>query len=265
MKKLFVVLLSIFTVLACTGTGINKDMDMKVIAHRGGASLGPENTIRCIRNGILTGAYAIEVDVHLSADCALIVCHDETIDRTTYGSGRIEELTLEQIKGTILRKGDAFDQIPTLEEVLVEVKDKCILLLEIKKSREGQYPGIEEKIVSLIDRYGMRDQVIVQSFNDSVLETFHSIAPDIPLEKLLVCRLPFGLAYDIKLHRFSIDDYPYVNSFNSFNALTTKRFIRDVHESGKTVRVWTVDKPTRVKKGADAVITNCPQLFLNKK
>ena len=142
------------------------------------------------------------------------------------------------------------------------VKDKRTLLLEVKKSRDNQYPFIEDKIVALVDSLGMRNQIVLQSFNDSVLSRFHSIAPDIPLEKLLVCRLPFGLAYDIKIHRFSINDYPYVRSFNTYNALTTQRFIKDAHKKGKTVKVWTVDNPKKAKRNVDAIITNCPQLFV---
>ena len=212
----------VFSICAFTALANNETRDMmNIIAHRGGASLGPENTITCIESGIKSGANAIEVDVHLSMDGALVVCHDETINRTTSGKGRIEELTLSQIKEAIINEKGIQERIPTLQEVLTVVKDKCTLLLEVKKSRDNQYPFIEDKIVALVDSLGMRNQIVVQSFNDSVLSRFHSIAPDIPLEKLLVCRLPFGLAYDIKIHRISIDDYPYVRSFNTCNALTT--------------------------------------------
>lgn len=262
MKKTMTVLLSICTFLAAADNGKNEHLDMKIIAHRGGASLGPENTLTCIQKGILTGVDAIEVDVHLSADGYVVVCHDESIDRTTDGSGRIENLTLEQIKSARIADGTSYERVPTLEEVLTVIKDRCILLLEIKKTREDQYPLIEDKIVALLDQMQVRDQVVVQSFNDSVLERFHSIAPDIPLEKLLVCRLPFGLAYDMKIRRFSMEDYPHVRSFNTYNSFTSQRFIRDAHRLGKTVRVWTVDNPSKVKKNVDAVITNCPQFFV---
>lgn len=264
MKYITTVFFAACIFLACASNGDNNDKTMKVIAHRGGASLGPENTISCIQKGILSGADAIEVDIHLSADGAIVVCHDETIDRTTDGKGRIEELTLEQIRSAKIQDGSAVEHIPTLEEVLTVIKDKCTLLLEIKKTREGQYSQIEDKVVALLDSLNMRDQIVLQSFNDGVLERFHAIAPDIPLEKLLVCRLPFGLAYDIKIHKFSMDDYPYVRSFNTYNNLTTQRFIREAHQRGKTVRVWTVNDPSKVKDNVDAVITNAPHLFLQK-
>lgn len=256
-------LVLIFCAIALQANNNNKD-NMNVIAHRGGASLGPENTITCVKRGIDAGADAIEVDVHLTLDGSLVVCHDETIDRTTNGKGRIEELTLSQIKEAEIDCDGIIERIPTLEEVLLVVKDKCPLLLEVKKSRDDQYPLIEDKIVALVDSLEMRGQIVLQSFNDSVLNRFHAIAPDIPTEKLLVCRLPFGLAYDIKIHRFSISDYPYVRSFNTYNGLTSQRFINEVHRQGKTVRVWTVDNPNKVKRNVDAVITNCPHLFVHK-
>ena len=172
MKKIMVLLFAACAVLACRGQETNDGM--KVIAHRGGASLGAENSISCIRKGLLAGPYAVEVDVHLTSDGAVVVCHDETLDRTTDGSGRIENLTLSQVRSVRLKGGEDGETVPTLEEVLAELKGKCILLLEVKKTREGQYAGIEEKIIELLDAAGMREHVILQSFNDSVLERFHS-------------------------------------------------------------------------------------------
>lgn len=260
MKK---ILNLVFAISALSAPANNENYNnMKVIAHRGGASLGPENTITCIERGINSGADAIEVDVHLSLDGFLVVCHDETINRTTNEKGRIEELTLSQIRNAEINYEGIKERIPTLKDVLLTVKDKCPLLLEVKKSRDNQYPLIEDKIVALVDSLGMRDQIVLQSFNDSVLNRFHIIAPDIPTEKLLVCMLPFGLAYDIRVHRFSINDYPNVRSFNIYNGLATQGFINEIHKKGKIVKVWTVDKPQKVKRNVDAVITNCPQAFI---
>ena len=259
MKKLLTFILMACTITACKGDETGEAI--KVIAHRGGAALGPENTLSCIKEGIKAGAYAVEVDVHLTSDGYIVVCHDETLDRTTNGKGRIEEMTLEQVRSVTIPNGDSVEKIPTLEEVLDLVNGQCVLLLEIKKSREGQYPQIEDKVIDMLERTGMKDQVIIQSFNDGVLERIHEIDPEMPLEKLIICRLPFGFAYDIKVRRFSFDDYPYVQSFNPNNTLTTKRFVRQVHKRGKMVRVWTVDKPRKVLKGVDAVITNHPDRY----
>ena len=69
-----------------------------VVAHRGGANLGPENTLECISKGISAGADWIEIDVHLSADGKLVVCHDASVDRTTNGKGWISQMSYEEIR-----------------------------------------------------------------------------------------------------------------------------------------------------------------------
>ena len=69
-----------------------------IIAHRGGALLGTENSLSCIEKGIATGADMVEVDLHLTADKQIVVCHDQKVDRTTNGKGRIEEMTLAEIQ-----------------------------------------------------------------------------------------------------------------------------------------------------------------------
>lgn len=69
-----------------------------VVAHRGGADLGPENTLECIGKGIAAGADWIEIDIHLSADGKIVVCHDASVDRTTNGKGWISQMPYEDIR-----------------------------------------------------------------------------------------------------------------------------------------------------------------------
>ena len=77
-----------------------------VVAHRGGAALGIENSLSCIEKGIGLGVDMIEIDVHLTTDGHVVVCHDRTINRTTNGKGRIEDLTLEQLRQYRLLNAD---------------------------------------------------------------------------------------------------------------------------------------------------------------
>ena len=260
MKRIMSTLTGCLLLTGCAGQALNESMT--IVAHRGGAALGPENTLSCIRAGIAAGADMIEIDVHLTADGQIVVCHDETLDRTTDGKGRIEDLTLAQIKAVHIKDAPA-EQVPTLTEVLREVKGKCGLLLEIKKTREDEYPGIEEKVLEELEQAGMRgDGVIIQSFNGSVLDRFHEIAPDLRLEKLLVARLFGRWAIDVGLSRFSFGRYGYVQSINGYAPLLSRRFIRKIHENGKQVRAWTVDDPAKVPAGVDAIITDCPDVFV---
>ena len=261
MKKLLSTLAGCLLLTGCASQERNENV--MIIAHRGGASLGPENTVSCILSGIAAGADMVEVDVHLTADGQVVVCHDETLDRTTDTKGRIENLTFAQIRAAHIKDGSPEDRIPTLAEVLEAVKGQCGLLLEVKKTREDEYPGIEEKILEELEKAGMRGpEVIVQSFNGSVLDRFHELAPDLRLEKLLVCRVFGGKAIDVRLSPFSFERYDYVHSFNCYAPLLSQKFIREAHARGKEVKAWTIDKPSKVPAGVDGIITDCPQLFV---
>ena len=243
-----------------TGCGVQKtyNSDMVVVAHRGGASLGIENSLSCIEKGIATGADMIEIDVHMSLDGALVVCHDLTIDRTTTGKGAIRELTLEQLRSYPLKHPETGEiaedeRLPLLEEVLDAIRGRCGLLLEVKRGKDDWYPGIEKAIIDAIEAAGVKDQVVVQSFNDSVLRGFHSLDASIPLEKLVF--LPLSVDKEV---------FPYVQSVNIYYPCASRRFIARMHANGKKVKVWTVNKLSALPASADGVITNDPALFVNR-
>lgn len=234
-----------------SGTAQATGRVLKVVAHRGGALLGNENSISCLSNGIELGSDMVEIDVHLSADGELIVCHDPTIDRTTNGKGAIEDMTLDSLRTFRIldaKTGEPTDEmLPTLGEVLALIDGRCGLLLEVKRKKD-QYQGIEEAILRKIADYGAHDWVVVQSFNDSVIENVHRLDPTMPVDKLSV----FGV---------NPAKYPYVHGINVFSA--SKRFVRRCHEAGKTVMVWTVNDPRKLPKApVDGVITNRPDLFV---
>ena len=234
-----------------------------IIAHRGGALLGTENSLSCIEKGISTGADMIEVDLHLTADNRIVVCHDQTLNRTTNGKGRIENMTLEQIQSLRLLNPDrsvSNETIPTLEQVLELCKGRSRLLLEIKKKRDNQYPGIEALADSIVKAYQMENEVVFQSFNDDVLFKLHAIDPSLRLEKLLVVRMG-KVIIDNGFSSFNWDKYDFVASFNIFRWFASKRFINDMHAHGKEVKVWTVDNPAKAPIDADGIISDRPDLF----
>ena len=239
-----------------------------IVAHRGGALIGNENTLSCFEKGIQAGADMIELDAHLTRDGEVVVCHDPDLKRTTDTQGAIEEMDLAQFKAARAldrESGDVTGEaLPTLAEVFELVDGRCGILLEIKKFHKGQYEGIEQKCLDLIEQYGLHDKVVMQSFDDSVVETIHALDPTMRVEKLIVCRLPFGLCFDSGIHRFSFKKYDYCTGINPMGRLTSRRFIRKAHAAGKTVRVWTVNDPKAAKPAADAIITNRPDLFIRR-
>lgn len=239
-----------------------------VIAHRGGALLRNENTLSAFEHAIELQCDYIELDVHLSKDGELIVCHDPRIDRTTNGSGAIEDMTLDEIRRyriSDFRSHQSTDEwLPTLSEVLALVDHRCRILLEIKRSREDQYPGIEQKVVQMLRDYAPQSEYIVQSFDNRVIETIHELDSTIRVEKLLFCMLPGGKCFDGHFSRFSVQSHPYCRSVNICWLFAGKRLVRSLHEQGVEVKVWTVNRWSQVPEGADAVITNRPDLFLTR-
>lgn len=236
-----------------------------IVGHRGGADLAPENTLACINKGISAKADMIEIDIHLTKDGELVVCHDRTIDRTTNGSGKIANMTLAEIKKYHImnKKGKITDeQIPTLNEVLESVNGKCSLLIEIKKNKNF-YQGIESKLLATIKKCNAYEWITVQSFDDSVLETIHSLDKKIRLEKLVIFKFQWiPLIFDGTFTKFSLQKYHYISSFNFYYKAVTPTLIKKLHTHNKEIKMWTLKGPDKLKiLPIDGIITDRPDLW----
>ena len=146
------------------------------IAHRGGIAEGyPENTLAAFRRAMSLGAGVIELDLRGTKDGAVVILHDETLNRTTNGSGPVANYTLEE-----LRKFDAGcgERIPTYEEVLELVSNTGVkLLLDIKTS-----PKLDkQKVVRLAEKYGAVSDIIVGVRNLDDLKAFRILNPGIQI------------------------------------------------------------------------------------
>ena len=248
---------------------------MEIIGHRGGASIGPENTLACFRKGIEAGADMIEIDIHLTKDGEIVICHDQSIDRTTNGKGKIREMTFDEIRQyrAVDAQGNVTDQqLPSLDEVFqlfTDVRAKgnpCKLLIEIKRTNDI-YQGIEERLLQKISDYGAKEWVVVQSFNDFALEIIHQLDPTIRLEKLFLFKLP-GLPIIMdwfRFTRFSYEKYHYVSSFNMNYLWLTRSFLNDIHRHGKEVKIWTLEGVKAPRLDVDGIITNRPDLWSSAK
>lgn len=242
--------------------------DIAITAHRGGAGYGAENSISCIRRSLEAGIPSIEIDVQLSKDGHLIVCHDATVDRTTNGSGRISDLTLAELQSLHLvsKTGEELKEgLPLLKEVLKLIDGKAHLLLEIKCPKEVDYKALNSAVVKEFKEYGNVDWVTVQSFSDETLEDMHEQLPTMRLEKLAFFKL-LGLPYifDGKFKRFNHERYSHVESLNFFYGGITQSFVDVLHASGKRVRVWTLNKPgRRPNLSVDGIITDYPDLMMS--
>ena len=147
----------------------------QLIAHRGGRAHNPENTLAAFRHAIDLEVDWLEFDVQVTKDGTLVVIHDETVDRTTNGTGRVADLTLEQIRALDAGNGE---KVPTFDEVLTLAKEADIRIMPELKSPQ-LYPGIEGKLVEAVVAANYIDQTLIQSFNLETLETVRTLNPDI--------------------------------------------------------------------------------------
>ncbi len=153
---------------------------MKIWAHRGCSQRYPENTLLSFGKAAeLNNLTGIELDIQLTRDGELVVIHDEKVDRTTEGIGYVRDYNLSEIKKLhIYAEANPSQQIPTIEEVLdlLDIRMKGGLKINIEL-KNGSYPyeGMEEKIVELVHRRGIQDNIIYSSFYAKSLELLHRL------------------------------------------------------------------------------------------
>ena len=151
-----------------------------VAAHRGIPSLAPENTMASYQLAYDLGADMIETDVKRTKDGHLVIMHDDTVNRTTNGTGRIRDLTLDEIRqlDAGIKFSPAFEgeKVPTFKEYLQAFKGKdIVLLIELKDT------GIEEQVIKEIEEEDMINQVVLQSFNLDSMIKINKLKPEIPI------------------------------------------------------------------------------------
>lgn len=199
------------------------------IGHRGASGYEPENTLISFQKAIDLEVDGIELDVHLSLDGALVVIHDETIDRTTSEKGLANQLKCSQLREL---------GIPTLIEVLDLANRNCFFNIELKGI------GTEEAVVELIHNYisnknWIYTDFIISSFDWKTLERVQLLNPKIQIGVLTEASVEDALAFAKKIKSFSI--HPNYN-------LVTKENVALMQENGFEVYTWTVNSFEDIQK-----------------
>ena len=252
------------------GMGGVNSYRVQAIAHRGASGYAPENTMAAFMEAFELKADFIELDVAMTKDGVLIVIHDDTVDRTTDGTGKVAELTYDYIRtldaGSWFSPEFAGEQVPTLGEVLNTFRGKIGILIEIKDPII--YPGIEQKVADELIKRNMdkpeNGKIIVQSFDWDSVKMFHEILPDV-----LVGVLTFYAQDVLPAALEEAAEYAdYVNPFLGdpgyppYVVRVTPAVIDLIHSYGMGILVWTVNIPADiawlVKAHADGIITNYP-------
>ena len=215
------------------------------IGHRGAAGHAPENTLAAIQRGIELEADFVEIDVRCTADGVLVALHDATVNRTTNGRGRIDALSLGEVRALDAGNGE---HIPTLEQVLKVAAGKTGLMLELKVG------GVAPMTVQAVQKAGFKDPVIYASFLHDELVVVRSVDPEAAL-MLLFDRLPHSPVACAMTYRPS-----YVGLRHD---TVTRRLVDAFHHEDLLVCVYTANSDGDIKHalsvGVDGVISNFPE------
>ena len=221
---------------------------IQAVGHRGAPGLVAENTLAGFARAIELGCDAVECDVHLSRDGRLIVMHDDTVDRTTDGAGRIADMTLAQIRAPNAGGGQ---KVPVLDEVLAAVRGRCGLFCELKAD------GTELLAAETVIAAGMADDVLLLSFGLERLANLERRGR-LRLGALLGEREIEDLdrAFDLPVEQIGV-------SWRAVNPA----MVRLARSRGVGVGVWPVNEPADMQAmialGVDAMTSDRPDVLVD--
>ncbi|WP_105617378.1 glycerophosphodiester phosphodiesterase [Vallitalea okinawensis] len=230
-----------------------------IFGHRGSSGEYPENTMLAFEKAIEQDCDGIELDIHLTKDQKLIVCHDFTLDRTTNGSGYIKNFTMEELQtldaGSWKNPSFSHCYLPSLEEVFDLIRGTELLLNIEFKAGSVEYPHIEEKVIELINTYKIKDQCLLSSFDHYCLLRLRSLDLEIYTGVLHQCSMVDSWLYADKLK---------ANALHPYYITITEEVVKQCSQYGKDINTYTVNKLDDAiklsKAGVNAIITDYPQM-----
>ncbi|TQS71258.1 glycerophosphodiester phosphodiesterase [Ornithinibacillus gellani] len=231
-------------------------------AHRGSLTDAPENTLPAFLHALDHGAKAIELDVQLTKDGALVVCHDHTLKRfNPAATKRIKDCTLAEIKQIDI--GSTFSEayqgltLATLEEVLDLVPPDVLLNIEIKNI-PVLYEGIEQRLLDCLKQYNRMETVIISSFDHVALEKVQQLAPDMDLGMLFHYRI-------LRTWDYVRESGLRIRSIHPNQVYVDQNFVQQCKALGYEVYPYTVLSKSRYEEllsyGVDGTFTNLPSIF----
>lgn len=239
-------------------------------AHRGDSAHAPENTLESFRRAVRAGAEGLEIDVHMTRDGRIVVIHDNTLERTTDGTGYVRNKTLAEIKqldaGYRFMRNDSYPyrgeglRVPTLEEVFREFPGVAVNI-EIKEDQ----PKVEEAVLHAVREAGAQKRILVAAQRHAVIKRFREVAGEEISTSASGREIrTFYLLSRLGLQNLLRPDYDALQIPDSYRGVkvATPKFIEAAHSRGVRVDVWTIDEPDKMRRlldlGVDVIMTNRP-------
>ena len=234
-----------------------------IYGHRGESKFAPENTISAFQLAFEQGADGIELDTMLTADSLPIIIHDNTLDRTTSGSGDVDACTMAELSkldaGSWFSPKFCGEKIPLLEDVLDLFKGKGEINIELK-NYHAPFDKLPERVLELVGKTDMFNQIIFSSFLPMNLNRIKQVRPEARvallygtgvLEKLIGSKIFLGASPSLIHPQYS---------------LCNAAFVSRQHAMGRLVNAWTANDRASISElienGVDGIITDDPRLAL---
>jgi glycerophosphoryl diester phosphodiesterase len=243
----------------------------RVMAHRGASGEAPENTIPAFDKAVEQDADILEMDVHMTSDGHVVVCHDLTVDRTTNGTGAIAAMTLAELQqldagyrftsdGATFPFRGAGVRIPTLEEVLDRYPNVPVNI-DIKANGAE----VVERTCQILRARKRFEQktVLLASFSHAAMKVIRRVAPDALTSLSVKETRQFMLRCWLLLPRFRSSGRAFqVPVWKVLLPIVTRRFVKLAHRFGVEVHTWTIDNEKQMRRlldiGVDGLFTNFP-------
>jgi len=246
-----------------------------VIAHRGGRSLGPENTVYTFKQAMEVGADVLEMDLQTTSDGVLVILHDREVSRTTNGRGAVDGFTLSELSKLDAgfhwspENSESFPlrnmgiTIPTLSEVFKAFPDTR-MNIEIKSSQVNTI----QNLCRTIRDHGMSEKVMVACFDAGKLGEFRSVCPEVATSAGASEAMMF---YWLQMARLESAYSPSAQALQipeayRDNRIATRRFLDAAHARNMRVHVWTVNDIESMQRlielGVNGIMTDYPDRLL---
>ena len=260
-------------------TGVERPL---VMAHQGGERLYPSNTLRAMQESVALGVDVLEMDIHASSDGVLVVIHDDTVDRTTDGTGAVKEMTFAELsqldagyywtddEGATYPYRGLGITIPTFAEVLTTFPDMR-LNVEIKPPD----PAVAQAACDLLREHGASERALVGTVHDEVVDAFRTACPESPTSMVeseirpfwILSTLFLGQLYQTPAGAVALQvperaSLPVIGEVQ----VITPRFVRIIHKHNLEIHAWTINETADMERllatGIDGIITDRPDRML---